>query len=64
VPSKIIATTQWRRSSYCADGACVEIAEHGDDVLMRDSKHPEQPFLRFDRTTWRDFIDAVANGEF
>jgi hypothetical protein len=55
-------TKNWRRSTFCADGACVEVAQDGDRVLMRDSKDTSQPFLGFDRATWADFIAEIENG--
>ena len=58
------ATKKWRRSTYCADGACVEIAEAGEATLMRDSKNPDQPPLAIDSTAWAAFIQGIENGEF
>lgn len=57
-------TTTWRRSSRCADGACVEIADLGDRVLMRDAKNTSQPFLDFDRPVFAQFIADIENGRF
>jgi hypothetical protein len=62
VPGK--ATPQWRRSSYCADATCVEVAELDGDFLMRDSKNPEQQFLQFSQDAWRQFVEAVQRREF
>jgi len=58
------AALVWRKSTFCADGTCVEVAEDGDAVLMRDSKDLGRGHLRFDRAAWRDFTDAITNGEF
>jgi hypothetical protein len=55
---------KWRRSTFCADGNCVEVAEDGDRVLMRDSKDTSQPFLGFDRDVFAMFIADVENGRF
>ena len=52
----------WRRSTYCANTGCVEVAEDGDRILMRDSKNPSQPHLGFDRADWREFIDQIRSG--
>lgn len=52
----------WRRSTFCEAGACVEVAQDGDLVLMRDSKDTSRPFLGFDRATWADFIAEIENG--
>ena len=56
--------TQWRRSTRCDAGACVEVAVFEDEVLVRDSKDPEGPVLRFSRTEWEAFLAGVAAGEF
>ena len=55
---------RWRRSTYCADSTCVEIADAGDEMLMRDAKNKDQPFIRIDRAAWRQFVQGVENGEF
>jgi len=57
---------EWRKSSYCtgANTTCVEVAMHGPTVLVRDSKQPEGPVLRFSSNEWRLFVRAVAAGEF
>ena len=56
-------TVRWRKSNYCSDSACVEVAAVGDEVLMRDSKDPEGPVLRFTRREWKAFIDSVGRGQ-
>lgn len=53
----------WRRSSRCAAGNCVEVARQGDTVRVRDSKNPEV-VLSFAREEWAAFVEAAANGEF
>lgn len=55
-------TKKWRRSTYCADTACVEIAEDGDRILMRDSKDSSRPYLGFSRADWRQFVEEIASG--
>jgi Domain of unknown function (DUF397) len=54
----------FRRSSFCADKACVEVAHVAGDVLMRDGKQPDGPVLTFSRQTWAEFLDGAAAGEF
>jgi hypothetical protein len=54
----------WVKSSVCASGTCVEVAEADGTVLMRDSKHPEQPPLAFSRAEFSAFIDAIEADEF
>ena len=49
----------WRKSSKSSSGACVEVADDGPVVHMRDSKDPDGPMLTFDRDVFRDFIEFV-----
>jgi hypothetical protein len=56
--------TRWRKSNSCDTNACVEVAVFEDEVLVRDSKDPEGPVLRFSRTEWEAFLAGVAAGEF
>lgn len=55
----------WIRSSYCWDNACVEVAvaENGD-IVVRDSKSPNQSPLWFSPDEWRTFLDGAKAGEF
>lgn len=55
-------TRTWRRSTYCADAACVEVAEDGDRILMRDSNDTSQPYLDFDRADWQLFVEEIMSG--
>jgi len=55
----------WRRSTRCIDGKCVEVAEDDDHVLVRDSKQGVAgDVLNFTRQEWADFIAGVKAGEF
>ncbi|MEV0271658.1 DUF397 domain-containing protein [Hamadaea sp. NPDC050747] len=54
----------WRRSARCGDSACVEVAVLDDEVLVRDSKDPQGPVLRFSRAEWLAFLAGVREGEF
>ncbi|MEU4557740.1 DUF397 domain-containing protein [Actinoplanes sp. NPDC023936] len=58
-------TRQWTRSTFCADNACVEVAPtRGGNVLVRDSKNPEQPFLKFSKDDWSIFLDRIRDGRY
>ena len=56
--------TKWVRSTRCANGGCVEMADTEYEVLVRDSKNPDGPVLRYTRAEWRDFVAGVKAGEF
>ncbi len=55
--------THWRKSSHSASngGACVELAELGDTIAVRDSKHPHRPHLTLTRRTFGSLADAFKN---
>jgi hypothetical protein len=53
---------KWRKASYSSNGGatCVEVAEHADRVLVRDTKdHGHGPVLRFSPDAWRRFTGRV-----
>lgn len=55
----------WRKSSRSGvNGECLEIAEFGDTIAIRDSKHPAGPILRFERAQWNAFMNSVKSGHF
>ena len=47
----------WRRSGYCANGACVEVRLEDGRVLVRDSKNPGEP-ISFMPQTWMSTVLA------
>lgn len=50
----------WRKSRRSNNGGnCVEIADLGGDIAVRDSKDPNGPKLVMTRVHWRAFTDAV-----
>lgn len=56
-------TMGWRRSSFCGESTCVEVAPHDGDVLVRDGKNPAQPHLSFSRADWNAFLDLIESGQ-
>jgi hypothetical protein len=43
----------------------VEVARIAHDAIgLRDSKNPDQPFLRFSRAAWSTFTEAIKAGDF
>lgn len=51
------------KSSSCSGGSCVEAGDAGDTILMRDSKDPEGPQLKFSREDWTTFLEFVPTVE-
>jgi hypothetical protein len=52
------------RSSFCACNGCVEVAQNGTEVLVRDSKDPDGHPLRFTAAEWEAFLHGAKAGEF
>lgn len=54
----------WRKSSRSgAGGNCVEWADLGGAVAVRDSKNPTGPVLVFTPGEWAAFVEGVKHGE-
>ncbi|MEV4637858.1 DUF397 domain-containing protein [Actinoplanes sp. NPDC049548] len=61
---KITPTGQWRKSSRCNTGACVEVAQFADRVMIRDSKDLAGVPLTFTPDEWAAFVHGVKANEF
>ncbi|HEY0641711.1 MAG TPA: DUF397 domain-containing protein [Pseudonocardiaceae bacterium] len=58
------AGSRWTRSSLSLNGDCVEWSASADgSVLVRDSKDPDGPVLRFTRSEWAAFVGGAKLGE-
>jgi hypothetical protein len=53
----------WTKSSKSANTNCVEIAASSMYVLVRDSKDPLGPRLRFDAADWCVFVESLHRVE-
>ena len=54
----------WRRSARCvSDHHCVEVADLGNAVGLRNSQCPEFS-LKFSRQEWHGFLDGLKAGDF
>ena len=47
---------EWRRSSRCNGGTCVEVARQGDGIMVRGSADPRGATLKFGHDVWREWI--------
>lgn len=57
--------TMWRKSSYSdGQGACVELAEVDENVLLRNSTRPTAGTLTLDRAAMAAFVAGCAATEF
>jgi len=60
-----LAGAVWRKSQKSAsNGGCVEVADLGRHVAVRDSKDPSGPVLVFTPHEWECFLDGARKGEF
>ncbi len=52
-----LSRAQWRKSSYSGNsGNCVEVADLGQAVAVRDSKDPQGAVLVFAPSAWRALV--------
>ena len=59
-----LSRARWTKSSRSGgNGQCVECADLGALMAVRDSKDSQGPVLTFNRNAWRAFVEQVKNGE-
>jgi hypothetical protein len=59
-----LSHAQWQRSSYSGNsGNCVEIADLGHIIAVRDSKNPDGTVLIVSRQGWRQFMSDTLNAQ-
>ncbi|REE96341.1 DUF397 domain-containing protein [Thermomonospora umbrina] len=54
-----LAAARWRKSSYTADGQCVELADLVPHVAVRDSKDPNGPALVFPSSEFANALRRI-----
>jgi hypothetical protein len=56
---------RWYKSRLSSpQGNCVEVATlPGEQIAMRNSRHPDGPALIFTRAEVKDLVDAIGQGE-
>lgn len=60
-----LSQANWRKAQKSiGQGGCVEVADLGGAVALRDSKDPQGPALVFTPLEWDCFLDGARNGEF
>lgn len=52
--------SNWRKSSHSnAEGNCVEVANHDNTVMVRDTKSRERSHLAVELDAWRNFVTEL-----
>ncbi len=59
-----LSQAAWHKSSHSSANGCVEIAQVGGHIAVRDSKDREGPALVFTPVEWQAFLQGVKGGEF
>ncbi|MCD0453357.1 DUF397 domain-containing protein [Actinocorallia sp. API 0066] len=49
----------FRKSSHSQERQCVEVADGGSTVVVRDSKDTAGPTLAFSRSAWSTFAKKI-----
>jgi hypothetical protein len=63
--SPVLPSIEWRKSTRSSgNGNCVEFADLGDSVAVRDTKDRGGPTLQFSSDGWRAFVAGAKAGEF
>ena len=59
-----LSRAKWRKSSFSGGGGsnCIEVADAGQAIVVRDSKDALGPVLVFGQHAWRQFA-AKVKGE-
>jgi hypothetical protein len=52
-------SAEWRSSSRCEGGACVEAAAQDDAILLRSSTDRDGSILAFTHAAWRDMTARI-----
>jgi hypothetical protein len=52
----------WRTSTYCGTGTCVQVATASEMTYVRDSKGPSGGVLAVPNHAWTAFLNEIRSG--
>ena len=55
--------TVWRKSSFCQNGECAEVATQGEEILLRSTRSPGE-LIRLSTAEWQAFVRGIRADEF
>lgn len=66
ISTEEMAGAEWRKSTFSGPNCdnCVEIANVGQAIAIRDSKNPAGGTLFFTGDEWAAFLEGAKHGEF
>lgn len=59
-----VENIKWRKSRTCESAGCVQVARHGEFVLVGSTASPEGPIFKFTLKEWREFLAGAKLGDF
>jgi len=60
LPDLDLSRAVWKKNNYSGgNGSCVEVADLGEQLAVRDSKDKAGPKLVFARAAWLAFLEDV-----
>lgn len=63
-PHAPASSPTWVKSRRCDTNACLEAADLGNVVAVRNSTQPGGPVVEFTKDEWKAFIGGVEDGDF
>ena len=55
---------RWRKSTFTDNGNCVEVAEDGAEIALRNSNRPAAGVIHFTRAEMAAWVAGCKAGEF
>jgi hypothetical protein len=53
----------WRKSSFCQNGECAEVAQQDGEIVLRSTRSPAD-VVRLTAAEWQALVKGMQAGEF